>query len=312
MKSYEGGETHNLATRYAHGSLEMTIKGLQSGHKALQSDKLRLYSVESVEGGNSRLILALAKTLGSKLHLNSPLKELRRSANQGFELVFGGTQAQTVRADRVVLTFPCSVYPSIQFGKATLPPERLARIAAIPYGSHAKILIHVPPNAPHTSISTDGLTGWINSEMQHATLFLSGDKGIMTNEQAFLKNLKWGSEIFSQAGIDLNPTRVQVPQTIFSSHSEAVGISWTRDPFIQGSYSYISPATTQEFESNQDHQGETILPLFAPIAGKIFFAGEHTTTEQDIRGTMEAAAASGEQAFRLLTHQLKQDFGAVL
>lgn len=78
------------------------------------------------------------------------------------------------------------------------------------------------------------------------------------------------------------------------------------DPYIQGSYSFYTPKLKEQLEKVVSVEGEPVLPVFAPIDGSLFFAGEHTTIDQDIRGTMEAAVESGFRAARSVWKSIAQ------
>jgi monoamine oxidase len=77
--------------------------------------------------------------------------------------------------------------------------------------------------------------------------------------------------------------RVQSPQKILVSR-------WSADPFAGGAYSYSSIGTTQ---NDFNAMGQ-------PIANKLFFAGEHTST--NYRGTVHGAYLTGlREAARILS-----------
>ena len=308
MKLYEGGSVEELSIRYADGSLMMMIQSLLKGYQAYQKDEPYSYPVESVEGGNSRLVLALSQGLGAKLHFQMPLREIRKHGKDRFSLLLGKKGAvKRILADQVILTPPCPVYKNIYFGAGTLSKERIGKILSVPYGTHAKILAPFFPQQKNLSVLMDGMAGWLHPDQGWVTLYFTGEAGVMKSHPDYLKGFNQGKQAFETAGFRLKPLSVVVPKQIFSSYDTAIGMSWASDPDIRSSYSYFSAAMSAEFEKDIEVDGERVLPLFAPVDGKIFFAGEHTAVDQDIRGTMEAAVESGVRASRLLLKQLKRD-----
>ena len=59
---------------------------------------------------------------------------------------------------------------------------------------------------------------------------------------------------------------------------------WADDPFAWGSYSYLAPGTSSE----------TLKELARPVDGKLFFAGEATSS--DYQSTVHGAYLSGIRA----------------
>lgn len=49
-----------------------------------------------------------------------------------------------------------------------------------------------------------------------------------------------------------------------------------------------------------EEYGETFKALFAPIQGRLYFAGEHSSILLEVPGTMEAACESGERIARVI------------
>lgn len=86
----------------------------------------------------------------------------------------------------------------------------------------------------------------------------------------------------------------------FVSYEGPVGYSWPNDPYAKGSYSYISPGQESLLTEMSEEKGEKFKTLFAPIAQKIYFAGEHTSIFMEAPGTMEAACESGERVARTI------------
>lgn len=308
MFNYEGGKVDVLAARYATNSFIYMLQGMIKGYGMYQKGESRSFKVKSIEGGNSKLILALAESLGPKLALNSPLREVKKNSgpNFSYQLTVGpDQQTRTIDADFVVLTLPASVYKNIAFQAGTVPTDRLKKISSIPYGTHAKILVPIGATQTRASLGTTGLSGWMNPERTWINFYLSGPTGVLANALAFSKTLDSAALVLNPMGFDIQKTAVKIPTTIFEKNTMPIGMSWAKDPYIQGSYSHISAQTSAELLKVTEVDEQKFIPLFAPINGKIFFAGEHTTVDQDTRGTMEAAVESGIRVSRVLLKKLK-------
>lgn len=304
MHEYEGGSPQVLSPRYAHGSLLSLLGRFLRDPSGKQKGSVG-YSYSSIPGGNSKLVLAMTKKLGNRVKLRSPVREISRDEN-GFRLKIGDHVETDETADIVLLAVPAKVLSKIKFSSQALESERLAKIATIQYASHAKILFPDPQaSRKRRTFNSDNLLIWTARAEPWFTLFLSGSRGIMSTPEDYVAALKRASLITDKA-IDVRdeinaPTE---PSQIFSKHNGAVVKSWPVDPDIGGSYSFYSADLREELEQSISHDGETVLPLFVPTANGLYFAGEHTTTQQDIRGTMEAAAESGAKAARMILKSL--------
>ena len=293
MHSYEGGQPKDLSPRYAHGSLPYFLERFLTTHKESTSDR----KIVTISGGNSRLPMAMASRLGQRVFLNHPLREISKADNGVFHLQVG---EKKVQADIVVLAIPAKPYRNIRFGVGTIDPKRVETIASVAYGTHAKILVPMrrPTHAYHAI--TQGVYVWSAPDEPWATYYFTGPAGIMKSSDDFQKGFELGNLAISSSIPGLKSASVMVPQKLMAEFSQPLGISWGTDPDIQASYSFYSPELRSELERTITLEGEEVLPLFAPIDGKIFFAGEHTTVAQDIRGTLEAAVESGAKAARLI------------
>ena len=92
----------------------------------------------------------------------------------------------------------------------------------------------------------------------------------------------------------------------FSEYDRPVGYSWVNNPYSKGSYTYIAPGQESCFSEVDDVLGEKAKTLFSPIDNSLFFAGEHTTLDTDILGTMEAAAESGDRTARMILNAIEK------
>ena len=295
MLSYEGGDVHTLSPRYAHGSLHYFLsRFIRKTEKP--------YAVESFIGGNSQLTLALEKKLGTKIHLNQPLRKMDINPNGGFDLTFDDNK-QKVHADTVVLALPCKPYRDIRFSPEALDPKLVHKIISVGYGTHAKILVSHSPISQNTRILTRDVEMWSAPDETWRTFYYSGAAGVMKTQKELQRSYQTAMKVADLTAQE--KIEIQVPQTPFSSWSTPVAMSWATDPYIQGSYSYFAAVLKQDLETTVMINGEAYPTLFAPIREQIYFAGEHTTADHDIRGTMEAAAASGARSARSILNTIK-------
>lgn len=88
---------------------------------------------------------------------------------------------------------------------------------------------------------------------------------------------------------------------IFMAYDHAIGYSWVNDPYVKGSYAYLSPGQEKIFMSIIEKEGEKFKSLFAPHQS-LYFAGEHTSLSKNL-GTMDAACESGERVARAILKQ---------
>ena len=317
---FEGGALDKLSPIYAHITFSGLIESLlfddfdtvdNGSLKLIKDDNVINMPFESVEGGNSKLPYAIADRIGTqRINLVAPLLELS-SNRDGLSLRFGNIKDR-VEADMVILTMPCPVYKNIKFGRNTIPQEKLKRINSIAYGTHSKILTSLvgdESDGSETCISSKGMTSWFNYDRSIATLFFGGALGVMKSDMDYSKSLDIGMRSLKAAKLmvaSLDSSVPPVPRIPFSSFANVTTFSWTNDPYTQGSYSYYSGEMRNDLEVDVESYGERMLPLFTPIDGRIFFAGEHTTVHRSIRGSMEAAIESGEKVARVVIQQLRE------
>lgn len=298
VRSFEGDDPANLSPRYAHGSLPWMIGRFL---KKRTSDP---EPIDSVAGGNSQLVLALARRLGDRLHLNSPLIEINRIERGGYELKMRG-QEKAVHADLVILALPAKPYSNIKFGAGTLEPERIQKIVQIGYGTQGKVLVPSPTPVKPALVFTPGTMVWRRNDETWNTIYLNGIAGVVRDGKEATSRFEAANSIMpAELKMDLGGT-LHTPEKILAPASGPLFISWTLDPYIMGGYSHYRSDTRETLEKIVKVKGVEVPALFVPVNDSIFFAGEHTTVDPDARGTMEAAVASGVSAAKLLGKAVK-------
>jgi len=283
MAAYEGGDADRLCISNIDTLHYMLVGGLSPVHR-------ENVAMSSVVGGNSRLAEALAERLGPRLHLNSPLRAIARDGR--FKLVF---DEGVVEADEVVLSVPTSVYADIDFAPGLIPEERFEQMGALGYGQNAKILIPAPNLKRRHSYVGKRSIAWNDTTCGVVTLYYAGAASHLKPETYQL------DRPLVQCGFNLEPPEEMefAKDALGHTYSGPVGHSWPDDPFAKGSYTYVQAGQEKLATELTEVGGVKVKKLFTPIDG-LYFAGEHTSTDLDAMGTMEAAVESGENVARLM------------
>ncbi len=297
LAAYEGGAVEKLSSAYVETLFYMLTGGMCSVH---QDDSINLVSIK---GGNSRLPEAMADLLGDKLHLGMPLERLSQDQQGRYVLVF--KDGRQVLADIVVLAIPCPAFRQIDFDLGELEPSRLEAIMNVAYGNNAKIMIPFEGTASDkASLVQDNIVHFFGNDSV-LTLYLAGETGLFKAddlESVCVKSRAAYSAAYPNLTLPILASVYAGDQTL-DNYNSAVRYSWPNDPFAQGSYSFIGVGQDELLMPTCEVQGEIFKKLFAPIANKLFFAGEHVTIHEEIRGTMEAACESGERCARAILKQ---------
>lgn len=260
-----------------------------------------------IEGGNSRLIEALALQLGNQIHYSSPLLSIHNRGDGKVELGF--PNGQIIFADYLVLAVPCSTLRDVKIGPALLPDDQLHAIHTLQYGTNAKILIPVEIDGSDPAICiTPNMGTWLNYNSSLMTWYFGGEggdfdhhsrEGLQTvfdrNIESFLKvcpNIKF-SQGTSFAPLNGKSRDLHGP----------VGISWLHEEYSKGSYCNYGPDQFEFFNEQSSAHGEIVRKVFRPTDTNIFFAGEHTSMNSP--GTMEGAVQSGVQVARMVKNLIE-------
>ena len=238
-----------------------------------------------IEGGNDRLVDALRRVAGGRFLLGHVIRAI---ANALDRVVITVTDplglTQQIEADYLVMTLPASTLRHVDIQPALADDQRRA-IERVGYGRATKVLLQSSMNVfddrRARAFATDDCVGafWDGSEEQgdaaSIVSFLAGgsasgclrDKA-MAGGQSLLSDLCW-------LGIDRAPvTAVHIGD-------------WTADPWVRGGYAFLDPGFDPAWRS-----------LLARRAGRIVFAGEHTSERW--QGYMNGAIESGQRAAREL------------
>lgn len=235
-----------------------------------------------IAGGNDRLPALLAAELAERLHLNTELLAIsQRGGTIRASLRNGRARAQ-MQADYAVLALPATLLRRMPITPA-LPVQQHDAIASLSYGRGTKTLLQFDhrfwrvatrPRAFGSPLPFGA--GWEANEEQRGkvgilSLLAGGSASDATNDiverdgvQGLVRSLEW----------------------LGSKNAELVGwrqARWEADPWSRGGYAVFSPAFKPGLRS-----------WLAQPAGKVFFAGEHTSLRW--QGYMNGAVESGHRA----------------
>lgn len=303
LAGYEGGSLEQLSTLYIETLYHIMLGGVAAVHQ-IQGQEKPYVNLMSIRGGNSLLPEKLASTMVGRLHLDMPLKELRRHANGCFEVLFNNEAA--VEADLVILALPCSVYKNIIFADDVIPLERLTTIKNVHYGSNAKIIQPLLRQPNNCKGLINDRVGCYFTAAKWLTMYYIGQASRFTDET--ICSIYHQDKLMLTKGLGDDclslKDAILAKDQLFCSYDGPVGYSWPNDPYAQGSYSYIAAGQEDALTKVSTSQGERVKTAFAPIGQELYFAGEHTSILMDAAGTMEAACESGERTARMIMTQL--------
>jgi monoamine oxidase len=241
-----------------------------------------------IEGGNDRLVDALVRATPARLLLGHTVRTV---VQEGDRVVLRVTDAaggqQEIKGDCLVMTLPASTLRDVDIRPA-LPEHQQNAIRTLSYGRATKALVQSPVALFGThharAFATDACLGtfWDSSEHQGGAssiiAFLAGGSA-----SSALRDLaaRGGRDVLAEL-CWLRMNRAPVTKV-------HVG-DWTADPWARGGYAFFDPGFDPAWR-----------PLLAKRAGRIAFAGEHTS--QRWQGYMTGAVESGRRAAHELLHR---------
>ena len=238
-------------------------------------------SMFRVEGGNDRIPTLMAGQLGDRVKLNA---ELVAVSQRGREIRASVKQARSVAqisADYLILAVPATLLRRIPITPA-LPAHQHDAIVRLQYGRATKTLLQFQkrfwrvPGRPR-AFGSDLAAGaiWDGNEEQSGrpgilALLAGGQASHLTQELVAKQGIAALSASLDWLGAAAPP---------IASHQTV----WEADQWARGGYAY--------FDARYDSPLRTWL---SRPAGRIFFAGEHTSTRW--QGYMNGAVESGRRA----------------
>jgi monoamine oxidase len=235
-----------------------------------------------IDGGGDRLVTALAKQSRAHVLLEHRLTAIAQTAEhvRVTALDGRGTQHQ-FEADALIVTLPASTLADVEIAPA-LPAEQHDAIRRLRYGCATKVLVHAarsPFRGHAKAFATDTALGAFWQGPGDVVTFLGGGSRshalrdrAARGAEGMLSDLCWLGPVGQPFGGG-QPFRAATFKVA----------TWEDDPYARGGYAYLDPSF------NPDR-----LPLLRQSAGRIHFAGEHTS--EDYQGYMNGAVESGRRA----------------
>ncbi len=235
-----------------------------------------------IDGGNDALPNAIAARLGNRIRLRTEVVAIsQRGSTVRVTAKHDGAQSQ-LEADYAILALPTPLLRRIPI-TPSLPARQHEAYVALKYGRATKTLLQVSkrfwrvagrPRAFGSALPFGAV--WEANEEQRGrpgilALLAGGGasdatQAIVTKNgpQALLQSLEWMGA--KNAGL------IASQQVV-----------WEHDPYARGGYAFFDPAFDPE-----------LRPWLSRPAGRLFFAGEHTSIRW--QGYMNGAVESGRRA----------------
>lgn len=180
-------------------------------------------------------------------------------------------------------------------------------IKTLQYGTSAKILVPFSsPKEPHQLYAaTSDAALFVDPVQSMVTLYFGGKEGVFdaTSKEVVNDRLAKLLPVLTEICPDL--TFMTEAETLAATRDPFVegngvaGISWANEEFSKGSYSCVAPGQEKIYKNiDEGILGSDVIHAFRSVKEKIFFAGEHTST--DVPSTMQGAVESGERTARIL------------
>ena len=246
------------------------------------SDDLGPGPMYRIQGGNDALPNAIASRLGSRIRLRTEVVAVsQRGSTVRVTVKEAGSQGH-VEADYAVLALPTPLLRRIPI-TPSLPARQHEAYVALKYGRATKTLLQTSrrfwraPGRPRAFGSALPFGAvWEGNEEQR------GRSGIL----ALLAG--GGASDATQAIVNKSGAQglFQSLEWLGARNAELVAsqqVVWEQDPYARGGYAYVDPSFDPE-----------LRPWLARPAGRLFFAGEHTSIKW--QGYMNGAVESGRRA----------------
>ena len=228
-----------------------------------------------IAGGNQRLALALAESLGDALRLDDPVTCIEWGDNVRVLSRKGGADAdvEALEADFAVIAVPASVLDRIVFDPP-LPEPLAGALARVEYGHAAKLFVPLQTPAPPSAV--------MNVPERYWTWTATGDGDL---PQPVVSAFSGSAPALERLRVADGPgpwvdSLARLRPDLDLEPEGALLSTWDDDPWVRAAYSTTPPP---------ELAGAVGHPT-APLA----FAGEHTAGKY--HGLMEGAIRSGRRA----------------
>ncbi len=249
-----------------------------------------------VQGGNDRIVQAVAGQLDDAIEPNSVLESIYQVADDRYRLSFrqDGASVQ-VHARQVILALPFTTLRDVDF-RVPLPAVQEQFIRELTYGTNAKLMIGFESRIWREQQGSNGSVytdlpfqcAWETSRLQDGasgvlTNFCGGRQGVAIGEGSAREQADRVVQALDQVFPGLAATR--------GEDSTQARMHWPSNPWVKGSYACYGPG---QWTRLRGAAGESV--------GGLHFAGEHCAL--DNQGYMEGGCETGELAAQAVLAKL--------
>jgi monoamine oxidase len=235
-----------------------------------------------IEGGNDRLATMLSAPLGDRLHLGAEVVALSHRGSTVRVSVKNGRALSQINCDYAILALPATLLRRMPITPA-LPAQQHDAISRLKYGRATKTLLQFSTRFWRTvgrarafgSPLPFGAVWDANEEQRGRPGILGLLAGGGASDATHAIVAKHGAQGLSDALDWLGSRRAE----LITSRQ----IVWEQDPLARGGYAYFDPGFDPALRA-----------WLARPAGRLFFAGEHTSIKW--QGYMNGAIESGRRA----------------
>jgi monoamine oxidase len=230
---------------------------------------------------------AFAKTLRERIYYGAPVVKIFQEPGKVRAVFREGGREQALEADRLICTVPCPVLRKIEFSPE-LPGSKREIIRKLEYTPVTRVYLQSRrrfwTEAGHAANAFTDLPIQLVAEHPFARPADLGARAIL---ECHIKGAE--AERMADKGQDAQLAAAladleKVHPGIGSYVEGGTSVSWGTDPWAGGGYAFWKPGELTRW-----------LPELARPAGRVHFAGEHTSW---LGRTMEGALESGNRAAR--------------
>jgi len=235
-----------------------------------------------IEGGNDRLASALADPLGDRLHLSTEIVALSHRGRTVRVSVKNARALAQITCDYAILAVPATLLRRMPITPA-LPAQQHDAIARLQYGRATKSLLQFSSRFWRAT----GRSRAFGSPLPFGAVWEANEE--QSGRAGILSLLAGGSAsdatqaIVAKHGIRGLAGALDWLGAQSSQLTASRQIVWEQDPYARGGYAYFDPAFDPALRA-----------WLARPAGRLFFAGEHTSLKW--QGYMNGAVESGRRA----------------
>jgi monoamine oxidase len=235
-----------------------------------------------IEGGNDRLTGALAGPLGDRLRLNTEIVALSHRGRTVRASVKNGRALAQITCDYAILAVPATLLRRMPITPA-LPAQQHDAISRLQYGRATKSLLQFSSRFWRAT----GRPRAFGSPLPFGTIWEANEE--QPGRSGILGLLAGGGAsdatqaIVAKYGVRGLAGALDWLGAQNSELTAARQVVWEHDPYARGGYAYFDPAFDPSLRA-----------WLARPAGRLFFAGEHTSLKW--QGYMNGAVESGRRA----------------